>query len=183
MESLEARFTTFSWYNKSYNQYQWETFRNRPSLFGDASLIGTSAVAYTVIKQCSSIKQSFISSLSHLSKKSTSISRLYLVAIAMVVNLAETIWNSLTNFKITAVHDWSNNMVVLHWIKGNNIHKQFVQNRINHINSKPPIIWHCFSTYKNPADIVSRGCNVSKLSKILLEGPAWLKNWKDWPEH
>ena len=121
MESLGARFNTFSWDTKSYNQYQWETFRNRASFIGDASIIGTSAVTYAVIKQSSSIKQSFISSKSRLSKKSTSIPRLKLVAAVMVANLAEIIQNSLTNFKITAVHGWRNSMVVLNWIKGQTI--------------------------------------------------------------
>ena len=76
---------------------------------------------------------------SSLQKKNTSIPRLELVAAVLVASLAENIQNSLTNFKITAVHGWSNSMVALRWIKGNSIYKQFVKNRVNHINSKPPI--------------------------------------------
>ena len=53
---------------------QFEIFSRK--LFGDASIIGTSAVAYAVIKQTSSKTQGFISSKSRLSKKNTSILRL-----------------------------------------------------------------------------------------------------------
>ena len=88
-------------------------------LFGDASIIGTSAVAYTVIKQSSSTTQGFISSKSRLSKKNTSIPRLELIAAVMVANLSSNIQNSLSHLKITAVHGWSDSTVVLHWLQGN----------------------------------------------------------------
>ena len=135
-------------------------------LFGDASITGTSAVAYAVIHQTSATKQGFISSKSRLSKKNTSIPRLELVAAVMAANLAENIRNSLSHFNITTVHGWSDSMVVLHWLKGDSSYKQFVQNRIDHINSKLPIQWHYVSTNENPADTGSRGCNINKL---LLE--------------
>ena len=63
-------------------------------LFGDASITGTSAVAYAVIHQTSATKQGFISSKSRLSKKNTSIPRLELIAAVMAANLAENIRNS-----------------------------------------------------------------------------------------
>ena len=86
-------------------------------LFGDASIIGTSAVAYSVIQQTSSKTQGIISSKSQLSKKNTSIPRLELIAAVMVTNLAQNITNSLQHFKVTALHGWSDSMVVLHWVK------------------------------------------------------------------
>ena len=97
-------------------------------LFGDASIIGTSAVAYAVIQQTSSKTQGIISSKSRLSKKNTSIPRLELIAAVMVANLAENTTNSLQGFKVTAVHGWSDSMVVIQWLKGNGTYKQFVQN-------------------------------------------------------
>ena len=105
-------------------------------LFGDASIIRTSAVAYTVIQLTSPKTQGIISSKSRLSKKNTFIPRLELIAAVMVGNLAENITNSLQRLKVTAVHGWSDSMVVLHWFKGNGTYKQFVQNRIDYINSK-----------------------------------------------
>lgn len=68
----------------------------------------------------------------------------------MAANLAEKVQNSLTNFKNIDVQGWSNSM---HWIKGNGMYRQFAQNRISHIHSKPPINWHDVSTDKKPADI------------------------------
>ena len=62
-------------------------------LFGDASVIRTSAAAY-VIQQTSSKTQRIISSKSRLSMKNTSISTLELIATVMVTNLAENITNS-----------------------------------------------------------------------------------------
>ena len=58
-------------------------------LFGDVNMFGTSAVACTVIKQSSSSTQCFISSKSHMSNKSTLISKLELVAAVMGANLAK----------------------------------------------------------------------------------------------
>ena len=86
-------------------------------LFGNASVIGTSGVAYAVI-------QGFISSKSQLSKKNTSIPRLELIAAVMVANLAENITNSLQHLIVTAVHGWGDSMVVLHWLKGNGTYKK-----------------------------------------------------------
>ena len=149
-------------------------------LFRDASIIGTSTVAYAVTQETSSKTQGIISSKSRLSKKNTSIPRLDLIATVMVANLAENITNSLQRFKVTVVHGWSNSMVVLHWVKGNGTCRQFVKNRIDHINSKAPIQWHYVSTDENPADIGSRGCNVNTLPKKWLEGPTWLQSKEEW---
>ena len=53
-------------------------------LFGDASIIGRSAVSYAVFQQTSSTTQRCISSKSRISKKNTSILRLELIAVVMV---------------------------------------------------------------------------------------------------
>ena len=71
-------------------------------------------------------------------------------------------------------------MVVLHWLKGNDTYKQFVQNRNDHINSKFSIQWHYVNTTENPADIGSRGCNINKLPKEWFERPVWLQNKDNW---
>ena len=74
---------------------------------------------------------------------------------------------------ITTVHDWSNSTVVLHCIRGYDKYKQFIQSRIKHINSKPPINWHYNVTDKTEQmltqdiePILVIGCNASKFSKI-----------------
>ena len=53
-------------------------------LFRDASIIGASTFANTVIHQTSSTTQGFISGKPRLSKKNTSIPRLELIAAVMV---------------------------------------------------------------------------------------------------
>ena len=69
-----------------------------------------------------------------LTKKNTFISRLELIAAVIVVNLAQNITNSLQRFKVPAVHGWRDSMLVLHWTNGNGTYKQFVRNRIDHID-------------------------------------------------
>ena len=66
-------------------------------VFRDASLLGTLAVAYAVIRQSSGTKQGLIISKSKLSKKQLTIPRLELVAAQMVASLANNIRNSLSN--------------------------------------------------------------------------------------
>ena len=63
----------------------------------------------------------------------------------IVANLPENIANSLQSCKVTAVHGWNNSIVVLYWLKGSGTYEQFVQNRIDHINSKAQIQWHYIS--------------------------------------
>ena len=76
-------------------------------VFGDASLLGTCAVAYAVIKQPSGSNNGLISSKSRLSKKQSTIPRLELVAVQMAENLAINIRSSLQNFNIREVYEWS----------------------------------------------------------------------------
>ena len=98
-------------------------------IFRDASIVGKSTVGYAVIQQTSSTTQRFVSSKSRLSKKNTSMPRLELIAEVVVEHLTENITNSLQRSKVTAVHGWSDSMVVIYWLKRNGTYKQFVQNR------------------------------------------------------
>ena len=83
-------------------------------VFGNASLLGTCAVAYAVMQHPSRIKQGLIASKSRLSKKQLTIPRLELVAAQMVENLVENIRTSLPNHNIREVHGWPDSTVVLH---------------------------------------------------------------------
>ena len=90
------------------------------------------------------------------------IQRLELVEAQMVANLAENIRTSLPNH-IREVHGWSDSTVVLNWLQGNEIYKQFVHNRISYINSRSKINWKYIGTIHNPAILGSRGYNVESL--------------------
>ena len=60
----------------------------------DASLLGTYAVAYIVIRHPSGIKQRLIASKSRFSKNKLRRARMNLVAALMVANLADNIRNT-----------------------------------------------------------------------------------------
>ena len=81
-------------------------------LFGDASTIGTSSVAYAIIQQTSTTTQRFISRKLLNTKKNLSISRLEFIAAAMVANLDENITNSLQRVKVIVVYGWSDGAIV-----------------------------------------------------------------------
>ena len=149
---------------------------------GDASLLGTCAVACAVMQQPSVIKQELIASKSRLSKKQMTIPRLELVAAQMVANLAENIRTSLQNHNIREVYGWSDSTVVLHWLQGNESYKQFVHNRAPYINSKSEINWKYVDPIHNPADLGSRGCYAEGLTDEWWDGPSWLANHEEWPE-
>ena len=73
----------------------------------------------------------------------------------MVANLANNIQNSLPKYK----------PVALHWLQGSESYKQFVHNRVKHINSKMPMTGRYVDTIRNPADIGSRRSNIENLPK------------------
>ena len=120
-------------------------------VFGDASLLGTCAVAYTVIR--SGNKHGLIASKSRLSKKQLTMPTLELVAAQMVANLANNMQNSLPNYNIREVYEWSDRTVVLHWLQGNRTYKQFVHNRVKYINSKDAHNVEVCQHHSNIADI------------------------------
>ena len=102
----------------------------------DASLLGTYAVAYAVIRQLSEIKQWLIGSKWRLSKKQLAIATVELVAAKEVASLVGNIRNSLPNHNIREVYGWSDGIIVLHGLQGNRSFKQFVHKRVKYINSK-----------------------------------------------
>ena len=50
------------------------------------------------------------------------------------------------------------------------------------IQAKSNIQWRHVSTDENPADIGTRGCGASKLSKLWWLGPKWLAEREQWPD-
>ena len=116
-----------------------------------------------------------------IKEKNTPTHRLQLIAAVMVANLAENITNSLQRFQVTAVHGWSDSMVVLHRLNYH-ICKQFVHNLIDYINSKAQIQWHYVGTDGNPAVIGSRASNADTLPKMWLEGLTRLQSKEKWPK-
>lgn len=104
-------------------------------IFGDARLIGTRAVAHTIVSECSSTKQLLLTSKSRLSKKGLAIRRLELIAAQMIANLAESIKSTIPNHKIETIYGWSDSLVILHWLQGHSNYRQNPSNHIKRTNS------------------------------------------------
>jgi len=78
-------------------------------------------------------------------------------------------------------------MNVLWWIHGHSRQfKNFVANRIGMIQSETkPQQWRYVPTKHNPADVITRGTSVKKLSTNSLwwHGPSYLTMKEDWPQN
>ena len=77
-------------------------------------------------------------------------------------------------------HCWTDSTVALWWIQGQGQYKQFVTNRVEKIRRGEGIEWRHVPTTENPADLGSRG---GQLTTLWLKGPIWLSNRSNWPPH
>ena len=145
--------------------------------FGDASGEGLCAVVYTVARQPSGVTQELLAAKARLAKKGLTIPRLELVACHMATNLVINASKALDHIPHER-HCWSDSTVALWWIKGEGHYKQFVENRVAKIRDAEGIEWHYVPTRENPADLGSRG---GQLTKLWLNGPAWLQERSCWP--
>ena len=125
-------------------------------MFGDATLIGTTAVAYATVNQPSGNEQGLLASKSRFSRKGLTIPRLELIAAQMVANLAENIKSTIASHKIKTIYRWSDSLVVFQWLQGHDNYKQFVQNRIHQTISKGPIVWSYVNSNLNRAENVQQ---------------------------
>ena len=145
--------------------------------FGDASTEGLCAAVYTVTRQPSGVSQELLASKSRLAKRDLTIPRLELIAGHMAVNLVENASRALSEVPLEK-HCWLDSTVALWWIKGEGDYKQFVANRVAKIQAAKDITWHYVPTEDNPADLGSRG---GQLSTKWLKGPSWLQERTLWP--
>ena len=150
-------------------------------VFGDASVLGCCASAYVVVHQPSNVNQGLITSKSRLSKRDMTIPRLELIAAHMATNLAANIKEALPRQNLGSVTCWTDNTVVLQWLKDKGLYKVFVANRVTKILEREFIVWKYVPTKQNLADIGSRGSPVRKLPELWWKGPTWLKEFTKWP--
>ena len=139
-------------------------------VFGDASAKGVSAAVYAVVHQDQGVTQQLICAKSRLAKKNLTMSRLELVAGHMAVNLVTNVQAALSVLPHTA-HCWRDSTVALYLIKGH--YRQFVANRVHKIQQHDQVKWHHVPTEDNPADLGSRGGNVTN-NDLWKHGPTWL---------
>ena len=127
------------------------------------------------------------SRISPLEKKSLSIPRLELLGCVLLSSLISSCLHSLMSiFSSIDIYCWSDSADCIFWINNTSkTWKQFIQNRVTKIRDNlPGIKWmHCPGSL-NPADIPSRGLDITKnnLLKVWLNGPDFLNHSKSsWP--
>ena len=138
--------------------------------FGDASTHGVGAAVYAVIRQPSGTTQRLVAAKGRLAKL---VPRLELVSAHMATNLVINVQNTLMHLPSPKVYAWLDSTVALHWILGNGLYKQFVDNRVKKIHEHPEIQWRHVPTDENPADLASRG---GRIKELWWNGPEWLSN-------
>ena len=111
---------------------------------------------------------------------STAVMELELIAGHMAVNLITNVANATGKERIIEQHCWLDSTVALYWIEGAGDYRQFVANRVAKTRSHPSDKWHHVPTDQNPADLGSRG---GQLTEMWFNGPQWLRNKENWPEN
>ena len=151
-------------------------------MFGDVSTYGVGAVVYSVVRQEDAITQTLVTAKARLAKRTLTVSRLELVSTHMATNLVINVKNALKDLPEPMVYGWLDSTLALHWIVGNGQYRQFVANRVQKIREHPQVQWRHFPTADNPADLASRGSNITNV-ELWWNGPSWLRDPKMWPEN
>ena len=117
--------------------------------------------------------------------ESISIPRLELIAATLGAQMADKVRKAL-ECKDIILRMWTDSMTVLWWITGRTRQlKLFVGNRVLEIHKYTnPSQWRHVPGDQNPADLVSRGCNLQELkaSTLWKKGPEFIqKDMEHWP--
>lgn len=129
--------------------------------FGYASSKGVATAVYAVVVQESGVNQGLVAARARLSKKGLTIPRLELVSGHMAVNLLANMVSALDGFPLIERYFSLDSTVALHWIRSPGTYKQFVSNRIEKIQAHSEVTWRHVGTSENPADLGSRGGEVT----------------------
>ena len=153
--------------------------------FSDASAVGYGACSYLrIIRPDGKIHVTLIASKGRLAPiRAITIPRLELAAAVIAVKLNDVIRSTLDIQCIPSTF-WTDSQIVLVYIKSEDKRfKVFVANRVAVIReSSSPAQWRYIPGEINPADILSRGCNVAEISERWHKGPEFLSLFKcDWP--
>ncbi|XP_055936879.1 uncharacterized protein LOC129966477 [Argiope bruennichi] len=149
--------------------------------FSDASEAAFGAVVYCKSQTpAGEVVVKMVASKSRVAPlKKLTIPRLELCAAVLLVKLMQRIQSAL-RLKVSNTYYWSDSMIVLSWIKKETSQlKTFVANRVATLQDiSCQEQWRHVSSGDNPADLISRGVNQSKMleSHLWWEGPAFLKN-------
>ncbi|XP_003740219.1 uncharacterized protein LOC100897820 [Galendromus occidentalis] len=149
-------------------------------MFSDASSRAYGIVAYIREQQGAAPPSvAFILSKSKIAPvKAFTIHRLELLGALLAARMTKKILGWL-DFKIDAVNIFCDNSAVLGWVASNPERwKPFVANRIRKIHQLAgQARWHYVRSEENPADILSRGADISKrsIAELWFNGPQWLR--------
>ncbi|CAK1578780.1 unnamed protein product [Parnassius mnemosyne] len=118
-------------------------------------------------------------------KRSITLPRLELMGALIASRLANEISRTLLTDDTCPLYCWTDSAVVLAWIQRQCSWKQFVSNRVSEIcaHTKKEH-WRHVPGHCNPADLLSRGCNMKTLmDSHWWDGPAWLLSDQElWPQ-
>ncbi|XP_018494306.1 uncharacterized protein LOC100900678, partial [Galendromus occidentalis] len=159
-----------------------EQYENFSKLLSQAEVCGRMASSHTYIREqqgAAPPSVAFILSKSKIAPvKAFTIHRLELLGALLAARMTEKILEWL-DFKIDAVNIFCDNSAVLGWVASNPERwKPFVANRIRKIHQLAgQARWHYVRSEENPADILSRGADISKrsIAELWFNGPQWLR--------
>ena len=157
----------------------WDQKFGWDQLFTDASKSALGVAAYLTQDSCSVLLGSKSKIISQ-SKDHLTIPQLELSAMFLGSQYCDTLLNVIKkDFSEVSVFLWTDSEIALFWLASKRKLKQFVQNKVDAINSTfDSSFWGHTPTQDNPADVVSRGCSavLLKSSALWQYGPNWLCN-------
>ncbi len=164
--------------------------------FCDASEKAYGAIVYISYEAADGgIETTFIMSKTRVAPlKTQTVARLELMGALVLAKLSDYVLSQFSStvecegaLHVNEVHLWTDSEIALSWIRRPSATwKQFIRNRVQQIQELSDIsMWRHCPGKENPADLVSRGVNLSDLknNSFYWHGPSWLKSPpSEWPE-
>ncbi|XP_055841551.1 uncharacterized protein LOC129908806 [Episyrphus balteatus] len=153
--------------------------------FADASTRAYGCCIYIRSQSTAGIKSTLLTAKSRVALlKTKSIPRIELCAAHTLAKLWTRV-EAMLSLDVEQVIFWTDSEITLHWIKTHpSTLTTFVANRVSDIQEwAQKVSWRHVPTKQNPADILSRGCNVEEINaSIWFKGPQFLLNEQSsWP--
>ncbi|CAL1293989.1 unnamed protein product [Larinioides sclopetarius] len=144
-------------------------------IFTDASAHGYACCAFLRCEEEGEVKVSLVSAKARVAPvQRPTIPRLELLGATIGARIASTILEAID--LPLKMYFWTDSMIVLGWITNTEPWNTFVGNRVKEIRELTKVEdWRFVPGDVNPADLPSRSCDFSELSRSQWwEGPKWL---------